>query len=131
MQLYVFVNFTDLGDVVLVTLTGHIETLSIICTTSIVICDQREFEVVHFSITSAFTLAHTHTHTHTHQHTHTNTHTHTHTHTHTPTHTHQHTHTHTHTCYSTKVSKNQLMGPCSYSCGCNFVVVGSVVSLSQ
>ena len=39
---HVFFNLTYLGDVVLVTFTGHIETLSIICTTSTVICDQRE-----------------------------------------------------------------------------------------
>ena len=33
---------TDLEEVVLVTLTGHVETLSIICTTSTVICSQKE-----------------------------------------------------------------------------------------
>ena len=33
---------TDLEEVVLVTLTGHVETLSIICTTSMVICSQEK-----------------------------------------------------------------------------------------
>ena len=34
-------NLANLEEVELVTLTGHIETLSIICTTSLVICSQK------------------------------------------------------------------------------------------